>query len=485
MPLLTKVPYRPMGKNAYKPAPWTLDGGSDYVPAEMSLRAMKVGLSKIHERKELYNEDLLDKTFGYILSKMQSIWVAPHAENIMTFDSALETCNMSKGPGFPYYYDHTTKGEVVENDLDLLEDRVNRIIAGEPVPCCFTLTAKTELRHKDKVREHKTRVFMASDFHHLVASKILYERQNQRLLETIGQHPFDVGIQLPGPQYVTKVASFEVANDGDVSGNDLRFNLQIANRIRLLRHRFLPPEYREAGLHLYSSTFCGFGIFEGDVYRVYHQKSGGLNTASDNSFKTWASLVLASFALHPHLSPDQVGRFSITSDDVLVRYYRGKFREAAQWLSKYNEILEADDWNERPVNQCVYLSHHLEKRFVLGVGDFVVAAGNLPKLMSSVNWIKTNPNLTFEESCVAHLLGLRMCLFPWAVHFEEVDHILGSYLSRLPVLTPVIKQLLVARFDDFQMSMLHTGVEFSFLSQYPQNQVLKCVRSLIKQHTHA
>jgi hypothetical protein len=165
--------------------------------------------------------------------------------------------------------------------------------------------------------------------------------------------------------------------------------------------------------------------------------------------------------------PDLIG-----GDDLALAMAEGiSFELVCAWLRQYGTVIEAIDWTPRPCTQIVYMSHTLRSRYVQGFGDFLCAAGNLPKLKSSVNWIKRSETLTFQESCVAHLIGLRLCLFPWALEFEEVDNILSTYLKTI-VLTPFIREVLSARLTERQLAILHTRCE-GFVFSPAQKQVLK------------
>lgn len=467
---ISTVIYRPLGKSSLLPAPW-YDGTNDsYVPSEMAARNMKIGLEKIKEVKQLYPDWLLDKAFNYCVNKLKPIWGRKPDSLIMTFDEAVETLDKSKSPGYPYFYRHQTKEDVLSDpdSLQQLKNATNSFLMGDQVESFFALTLKSELRDAQKVKEGKTRVFMASDMHHLLASKILYEKQNNLLMETIGRHPFTIGISIPGPQFTRTVTRLGTKlNDGDVSGNDLRFNLQVANRIREMRHAFLPGEYYGAGYALYNATFCGHGVVWGAVYPLPNQKSGSLNTATDNSLQTWFSLVMASYLAHPNKEPDEVFDCLINSDDLLVHQKIGSFKQLCDVLRPYNMIIEADNWTPRPPNEVVFLSHHLEEVFVTGFGDIVVAAGNLPKLLSSINWVKNSKELTFEESCLAHLLGIRICLFPWKLEFDRIEEIIDLFLKDL-VCTPVMNQLLKARLTIDEIAQLHVRYEGFVFSQYEQ-----------------
>lgn len=485
--LETTVPWRPLGKSNLIRSPWSDKQTEDepYIPTVMSVGAAVVGLEKAREPVTYFPEDLVQKAEVYLRRRMKAIWTMTPEDYVLPLDEAVLLLKPDKSPGYPYYYKHSTKGAVI-NDPEtrkICDERVQNLLSGEEVPCYFTLTEKSELRPVEKVKAKKTRIFFASDVHHLITSKVLFDRQNEEMMQKFGQHPITLGIQMPGPQFVRAVGSLVRCNDGDLSGCDLRFSLRIARSIRNLRKAFLPTRFDSAVNHLYNTVYCGYAAGLGGLYRVFGNKSGWENTAHDNSLMLWMALIIACYHFFPDEDPEKILTALINGDDLVVKMFQGHFKDLCDWLRKYNTVIEAEDWNERPSSHVTFLSHHLESVFVPGFGDFVVAAGNLPKLLSSLNWVKRSPSLTFEESCVAHLLGIRLCLFPWQVHFDECDKILSDYLSQIEM-TTFIRQALSARLNPVELARLHTRAEgfdfFSYSKLKTLNQVLKGANRLIK-----
>lgn len=456
------VPWRPLGKSNLIRSPWsnTFDPEEPYLPTEMSVEAARVGLQKATEAYNPFPEEIVIRAQTYVQNKLKSVWTNVPEDYITPVDEAELLLNTDKSPGYPYYYKFPDKGAVLADQeaRALMLEKVDGILQGSDIPCYFTLTEKSELRPAEKVKAKKTRIFFASDVHHLVAAKVLFTKQNNELMEKIGAHPITLGIQMPGPQYVKAISKLGICNDGDISGCDLRYNLRLARAVRDIRANWLPTRYHDATYHLYNTVYCGYSAGLGGLYRVYGNKSGWENTSADNSFMTWLALVCACYALFPDLEPDDVFQSLINGDDLVVKMFTGHFKDMCDYLKRYNTVIEAEDWKARSCFEVVYLSHHLEWRFVQGFGDFVVAAGNLPKLLSSRDWVKRSKSLTFEESCVAHLLGVRLCLFPWEIQFEETDRILSSYLSQVEI-TGFMRTALSARLSAAEMFKLHTRVE--------------------------
>jgi hypothetical protein len=458
------VTYRPLGKSNLQPSPWSNDQNDDYVPSVMSEEAVKVGLQKHNFPEINFPEHLVKRAEAYIYNKMKSIWTDQPEDLMRTYEDALDQLQMDKSPGYPYFYDCKDKEEALNKYGVEIKDRVDRMLLGEEVESIFALTAKSELRTKDRVAQNKTRVFMASDMHHLITSLMLFDKQNEKIMNTRGLHPCTIGIQIPGPEFARSILGLgDQLNDGDVSGCDLLFKLRLARSIRELRSRFLPSKYGATIIHLYNCVYAGLVAGLGGMYRIFGNKSGWLNTGMDNTLMCWLCLIIACFHFFPDRSPEDVIESLINGDDLLVNQKLGCFREFCAWLKTYNFFIEAEDWTPRAPTEVVFLSHHLERRFVRGFGDFVCSAGNLVKIKSSLNWIKKSDVLSFSECCVARLVGLRLCAFPWQVEFEEIDQILSTYL-RSVIKTPFIQQCLKARLSEYEIAVLHTRVEgFNFL----------------------
>lgn len=486
------VPFRPLGKSKYKMAPWVGEEFvDDYIPSEMSVRALKLGVEKSLETRKYLPEDLVQEAQAQLSSHMKTVWKRTNEEYVMSFEEAIDEMVRDKSPGFPYYYQHQNKGLLLDDpeSFALLKEEVECLLLGDQIPCIFSLTEKTELRLKSKVQQGKTRVFMASPMHHLIASKMLFEKQNQDIQNTRGKHPVTIGIQVPGPEFVTAVTTLSPdsnnINDGDLSGCDLRFPTRIARAIRDMRMERLPFRYHKCAMYLYDCVYAGSGVVLGGQYHIPGNKSGWNNTGHDNSLQTWFAIVMACRHFFPRLTWSEVINLLINGDDLLAHLKQDvTWREMCDWIRENIGVsIEADHWEPRHASNVVFLSHHVEERFVPNYGDIVVAAGNLPKLLSSLNWVQTNANLTLEESCVAHLVGIRLCLFPWQVEFEQCDELLSGYLKTIQA-TEFIDAVLKARFTEKELARLHTRCEcfetFDFFTFTTPDQVLKWTSSLIK-----
>lgn len=454
------VQYRPVAKSHFVAAPWSGDNQDDsYLPSAMTEAALAKSCAKASDPLKSYPPEKLAWMMAFGLKNLQGIWFG---ENVRVYEEALRVCNLAKSAGFPWYYWTSDKYDCLIQDAGLLEEKVRALLAGADEWLPFTLTLKDELRTRDRVEAEKTRAFNASGFVHLLSSKMLFGIQNEKLMDTLGQHPVTIGVSVPGQQFVSTVLSLGKKKncfDADGDGCDQRFNLSVARVIRDLRKAFLPVNYHVAVNKLYDDVYGGSAIACGVVHRLLHNKSGWENTGMDNSLYFWLTVAEAIETL-TGLPFEEVCRLLVNGDDLALSIDSEKVGivELQAYLAQYGVMISFDCAEPRAARDINFLSHHLRERHVPRVGDVLVAAGNRAKLMASINWVKVNPEFSWEECCVLHLLGLRLCLWPWKIDFDELEERLDEYLKKIEV-TPSIRSMLQARLSEKQICDLHFRVE--------------------------
>lgn len=456
------VPFRPIGKSHFKHAPWNIEErGVRYVPSDMSVEALKNSIVKYAREVKPYTEQQLDKAEQYLFDKMKPFW---SGSKVWDQREAIDDCDLSKGSGHPYHYYAPNKELALDMFAEDIERNVNAVLSGdETVEMPSSLTLKDELRTEERVKAHKTRAFNASNFIHLLASKRLFGDQNNRIHANRGQHPITLGISVPGDEFVSAILRLgKRSYDADGDGYDLRVNLGLMRVIRNVRKRFLPECYHKAVDLLYDAIYCGDTITAGVIYRMICQKSGWENTSDDNSLHLWLALFLA----YDELGLNFDDSFAMINGDDLA--YGDPLDcpitivDVARVLSQYGIHIVTEHPEPRDCFDLTFLSHHLVERCLVPFGDIVVAAGNRDKLLSSLNWVRMNDNLSFEESCLAHLLGIRLCLWPWRFEFLEVDDLIDSFLESMSVKSPLVKQLLKARLTEEHIASIHLSLEGGF-----------------------
>lgn len=467
------TPYRPIGKSHYVPMPQVDDyniSDDAYRPSAMTHLALSKSVNKALDPLKSYSDAQCDKIFLYLRQRFSSIW---YGDNFTCYEDAVALLNFDKSAGWPYYYDCVDKLAALDKHGDLIQSNVGRVVAGEEVPMPFSLTLKDELRTKERVAEEKTRGFSASGMEHLIASKMMFEKQNDKLVDTFGCHPVTLGISVPGPQFVRAVLSLgkkQNCYDADGDGCDQRFNLCMARVIRELRKAFLSQDYHACVDLLYDTVYAGDAVCCGVIHRLLHNKSGWQNTGHDNSIYMWGALFDSVGSL-TRCEFDQVCELLVNGDDLAlsINYEEVSIKDVADYLADYNVLISFDVVAPRFSTEITFLSHTVRQRFVPGFGDVLIAAGNLPKLLSSLHWVKPTSSLTFEESCLAHLLGLRICLWPWRIEFLEVEETIDKFLVSHH-LSSVMSLLLRGRLSEVELLNLHLRMEsrVSFLPTVAQ-----------------
>jgi hypothetical protein len=215
---------------------------------------------------------------------------------------------------------------------------------------------------------------------------------------------------------------------------------------------------------------------------MFHGKSGRNNTGDDNGLLLWCSIadyVMESTKCEPS-DVDNYFSALINGDDSVCAWYEPCSAQGwRQHCKQFNLQIELEDEKPRYAVDTTFLSHHLKERFIPKLGDCVVAAGNLPKLVSSIEWIRRNDDFSDEENALVHLLGLRINLWPWKYEFDELELLLDKYISSLTS-TPRIRNMLKARISEQQIMGLHFRFEEVILTTLGEMQELEyCVRDSI------
>lgn len=469
---VTMEKYRPMLRSHFVRISY-LEEDDAYKPSEISLKAVVTGLRKYNfVRRPIPQAQILSATLR-LVDLLTPIFVNC---KVLTFDEALMTQDLSGSPGFPWYFKYPTKRDVVLHDLELLRWVCDKILVADweakyefcgefysVYESVFTIMPKSELRPKEKVDLHQTRDFTGGNFHHLLVSCMLFHDQNMKLMYNPRLHPVTIGIQVPGHQFIDLMWRIWCGWDGDGSGFDLRFPVEVARIIREARKTFIPEHFHQAVDWAYDSAYAGFVYFMGTIYQMFSQKSGWFNTGMDGSLYSWIANEDCFRVEHPTDIMSQVLQLFVNTDDWIMGKKLDWFkfdvlRHKQLLLERWNLDLEIGSSEALPKEALTYLSHTVRMRFVDGLGDFMVAAGNLPKLLASRSWCEPTSSLSFGDAVLAHMLGVRLCLFPWRVDFLEYEAEIDSWLKSYNH-TSTTPFILKARLSEYRIGLLHARVE--------------------------
>jgi len=436
------------------------DEPGEYAPAYMGQDAIPLALEKSFEKCRLLDEARLDRVFEHITDKLEPFFV----RKALTYEEAVETVDPSKSPGFPWthVYHLQTKADVMERMPELLKQMVMALLSGdEDVVTSFTGQLKPELRTVARVLAKKTRFFCGSPFHLQLLNCMLFYTSYQNIMDHLEEHPIKIGIQLPGPSFIRFMSSLgDRANDGDGSGFDLRYALQVARRVRNLHYRMTEEQYIKAVCIAFNAVFAGTVCVGNRVYRLFKQKSGDFKTSMANSICEWSYVLYGvDLILGPYAFRQEMLSEGYVGDDLAVAMKNLSLKQIADKLEPLGIYIEIEDAIPRSYMEVVFLSHSLVWRYVACMQrNIVVAAGNLPKLASSLRWVKKSETLNWQEAQVAHLIGVRLCLFPWPHYWALCDEVLDKLLVGV-TMTPFIRGCLKARLNEWEMVRLHTRYE--------------------------
>lgn len=476
-PVVGFVPYRPLGQSHFQEAPWADPNrpSDDYLPSAMTLDALKK--AKKWSMAPLYSYS--ERQVNYVYGQLCEIFgPMMEGDNFLPIEELRHRISWNKSPGYPYYFNTFTNSQAMAVYGAEIHEKYYTMLSGGELWMPFSVTLKDELRTKEKVADESTRAFDATSLPFNMLCKSMFALQNDRIMEHVGAHPVTLGVSLPGPQFVNLTLSLGVnppelqpeTNGGDGKHWDQTCNLSLTRAVRDFRKRFQAPHFSSLIDYIYDTVYAGDRIACGVVYKVLHQCSGWENTGTDNSLVLLGALI---DAFHELTGLDWKEYFKVhtNGDDFRhrivgkVKCKDGALLSAARiktYLAQYG--IEVEYESETPVlcYQATYLSHHLRSRWVSGIGEIMVAAGNLSKLQASINWVPVSSNVSFEESCVMHLLGLRICLWPWPVEFAGIEEKLNNYLQSLKkdnLLSMTILDLLRARIPETAIIAIHTKLE--------------------------
>jgi len=435
-----------------------------YSPAVMNDNAVVQSLRKVVRQRVITTDRHLSEAYALMLPRIRALW---YGVGLISVTDAVRNMDKKTGPGYNYYYDSSTKAEALQKHGQRIFDTHKRMLVGDPaafVGQTATATLKDELRPVEKVAAGHLRIFQAMAVDHLLTCSVLFTEQNERLMINRSLHPITLGIQMPGPEFVSLMMSVYKGYDGDGDGFDLHFGAKQAQLVRHLRKDFLGEEYHACIDHLYDSVFGGYCVEQGTVYHAPWQKSGWFNTGADGSLYMWAANLHTFHCMYPSLAFDDYIVLGVNIDDWIFGFKRDFSFDVLKYVSllhdNWNLTLELGSHVPQPSGSLTFLSHNLMWRYVDGLGDFLMAAGNKNKLLASRHFKAKNRSGTMSEKehTLAHLLGVRFCLFPWREDFLIIDAAIDTFLKNC-VITTIMQTLLHVRLSEQQIAYLHVRTE--------------------------
>jgi hypothetical protein len=454
----------PLQRSKYVKNGLDFTSNCEYEPAPLDRESYWVGVYKYHHDR--YN--ILDVHYDAVLSWLKLMF-GPFLLGIDDWSPqhAWDTLDPKKASG--YWYSSTfgpKKRDVMKNytpDMFLEDFR-----SFTPV---LSVAEKDELRPLGK----DARIYSPVPTDCAYVGNLLFGAQNEKLQETILEHPITIGARVLGGDMMILFQTLRMhggdLNDTDGQQWDVRFALFLARlcrdlRIWLFRGKFSgldASQYQKLVFRYYKGIYCGLNNVAGILAVLYGQHSGQTNTGNDNSFGHVAMFML--HAVRVGLSYSQFREsllLYVNADDAVYSDRTGKFnvKYLNSCFMEYGMFLEANSFGGKDLCSLQYLACSPCWR-TLGTRKILFYRFRLGKLLSSFQYNKKGQSPTdYFQKCVA----LCLLLFGHPEIFEVYRaKVLGYYFEQrsaganydVKVCTSLIELLT----DDQKLFRIYTCME--------------------------
>jgi hypothetical protein len=469
-PAFGRLPYRPIGKDNLVKTMAVPKEPLAYGPARLDIAGFIEGLSRYDHPHNALNYERAWEVCVEMSDRMKAFMPIDKEELIMEMKEALESVDRSKSPGWPYYYFYKTNGEVI----DALGDKPVAMWFADLIISVFSGTLKPELRQLLAGGKTKlARLFASGPFHLNVAGEILFGRQNEAFNKSLllGFHPSTIGISVPGAQFkyalLHYMREYPYASALDGEKFDANFLLFVILCICYIRKTHLPMRVHHLVDRYYAHVYLGFYVakdINGMCYiiRLLLQKSGQKNTGHDNMLLSWFIWLYALLEVGYNMSWIRTNfRFLNNGDDLVVGFRVWvDLNKILATIRSYGLGYSADREGFTQPCELQFLSTSVVCRYVAGV-RYMVCAGNLEKLVASIYFVKKSDTMTYNQSVLAHWIGLRTCMFPWPAWFEFMNDLLEGLVKQMRG-DPRLGELLKACLSERSLLGLHYSWETGY-----------------------
>jgi len=451
-----------------------------YGPSKITEEAMLVGRSKYERPQRQLPSEFLEAAYKTVYSRIFPLWVGLKQ---YTFEESCALVDGSKSPGFPFFYKFKDN-EAALADMVNVRYWFDAWLSGA-VSGIFQGTPKDELRKIEDGVTKRARLFAAAPLIMTIAGNMCCRAQNEALQKSLahGIHPVKIGIPVPSPYFVAEFMNLhDNCIDADGDAWDSSFPVAIALLIWRLRCA-AAPDLKPMLDRYYQTVYMGLVNILGRVTALFGNKSGHLCTGIDNSLYSLIALLIGYMAI---FGVDKVESFwkeilaLISGDDLALSctdQVAPRLLECFVYLKKYgiNYSLGTPHFVDRCSIQ--FLSCRLQRYFDHEQQRFIwLCAGNLPKLQASLYYFKRSTTMTNDVAQLVHLLGLRICLFPWPVFFNQVNDMIDRLYDRFD---PSHRAVIAARISERSIIRIHTGYE-SGGDETLHPMVIKAIRAILR-----
>jgi hypothetical protein len=306
--------------------------------------------------------------------------------------------------------------------------------------CVCVGQEKDEIRDKRKYKQ--TRLFMPTPIQYVVLGALLFQEQNDALINQCSQRPgltpFTPGIEMPGPGLHTlymhlyvlqQLSSIYAMMEADGGQWDAKTQPSMVQLIRDFRKLFLPSFAWDLVDYYYDQVYYGDVLLGGWVISLFGQRSGHFNTTTDNTLINIATMVSVGFEMK--WTPSQFLEkitFFCNGDDLLfhtkdMSCTPRMVREAALKLGVYYEM-PGDQYLS--LFDCHFLGTQPVIREIRGAKCFLYKFRS-DKLLSSGRY-KHKKNTVNDE--MQKLVSLLVELYGDAEQFEQARLDVIEWLKR-------------------------------------------------------
>jgi len=436
---------RKIGSSSYSKSGLAPDPGvefQEYLPSVMNFEALFRGLTRGTLPGTIAHFDMMRDMSAIFHYKFGPFLIG---SKVSTLSEVLSSMELTTSPGWPYCYFHSTKLEALMGEWRHVLKVIKRMFKGKEVHMLTQLTLKDELLSALKVEGKRSRIFSNVSLPVNLVGAILFNDQNNKMHESLFQHPNTIGVDLPGPGFLniyTKLSAFvkdpnkKVGWDDDASSWDILFLQILIYVIMDGRMKYLPDWTRQAVYRYYAEVYAGYRVVLGRVLRFWMDPSGHLNTADDNSIGKYLCYYIPFKTMNPNAHWKDFCRalsiFSNGDDGVGVRV-----DETINWhpvamveiLATWGVYLEITSYDLKPVRELVYLSHTLVRRYVRFAKMWIwVAGGRRDKMIAGLRWKHKHD----DAVSMGRFYALVNALWPWEDVYQRCLKTVDDWVASHP-----------------------------------------------------
>lgn len=282
-----------------------------WVPAPLDSISLANGFLKTQHAQPFELDPEFYRAIDVLCAVVSPFWLN---SKVLTPEQAALTLDLTKAAGPPYNVLYgMTKGDVLKQQTpQQLYDNF----------CENTQYTEATLKDELRPREKEARFFVPSNVATVLVGQMLFNDQNERLLEARHYTPIKLGLEVPGYESfkfwerVRETKGDYYQFDG--SQHDAHVPLCLAAVLNFVRKKFLPESVHSLVDRYYDTVYNGYCNVGGFIFHIPMQTSGQILTSSDNSLIVLFLLILHCLKNNVSLQKFLSGPSAVTGDDILL-----------------------------------------------------------------------------------------------------------------------------------------------------------------------